>query len=1152
MEYQDVIQSKQTMDRFFESKTSLIRRISTFGSKSRSSSISELASLSSVQTNQDTQFPSGVKVLYEPQDPIVDVVFVHGLTGDRERTWTYPGNGVCWPRDILPQHLPHARILTFGYDAYVVRARDQVASIDIAHHANDFLNCLANERMDSRSAKRPLILVAHSLGGLLCKDAIRLSQHNTETRLCAIFEQVQGIIFIATPHGGSWLAKWAKTSASLLGVIKIADVSLLSLLKTDSEVLNRINDDFLSMLIRRQTEHRPVRIACFYEVLPLRGRIKIVDKDSATISGYNNVSIHADHRNIARFKSQDDPGYKHITGTLNMWVNESLDASSSAEVDGLLESLASPEMGVRMAAIEPAEKGTCEWLANHPTYKDWASHRRLEESHGLLWIKGKVGCGKSTIVKHIFLRPSSKACRIAFFFNARGGPEEKNAYGLFKALLHQLVSNHPHLSTILIKRYKLKKRQSGKTDVSWSLPELRELLHHVILNAGKTPIEIFVDALDECNEAEIRSLIAFFSWCSSDAIAHNTTLRICWSSRHYRHVSVEHHFQILVEHMNLADITLWVQRHLSGGDHLWEHFGPQIVSKANGIFLWSVLVVNKIRKLADKGLPISKISRVIDDMPTELNELYRSVLTTLDPDLTEEAVAMISCVLFAFEPLDVDTLRAIMDFMGENAPTTLKHLEDSGIETSKFDRFVTEVSGGLLEVITTESGQPPTSEATVNQTSTRRSIVQPIHESASNFLLNEGLRHLLKVDEEHNVQQNAHLQIYQACARILSTREMRCVLLRPKRFFSHTPKLVESGRQWLETPLLNYVMKRIFKHLEEGCASILSGFYAVRNTGGILIARSSVIDTMRNWMSVNAVAFMSRRRLDRLAETLSMEWEMNELDFCALDDHSGLCALLHHGEHPNDNELDKVVIALAHHGLDKQIVRYIKRHREVNQTDPFARFSGVALESAIKGHHYSTTKLLIENGEIHRPIHLILAIQQGQVDIVQYLLENGGSANQSAMGKIPLIEAISNGNIDIVNKLFEYGAEINREYKGNYAIYEAVSLGREDIVQTLLDHGAAASYTGSNKVPLNQAVSLGFEAIAKLLVKHGASVIMRDDEGETALMKAENSSREGMIQIIRNATLLQDPAHKSDLEGSSVQAEQTRDDQDENREFHQA
>lgn len=241
-----------------------------------------------------------------------------------------------------------------------------------------------------------------------------------------------------------------------------------------------------------------------------------------------------------------------------------------------------------------------------------------------------------------------------------------------------------------------------------------------------------------------------------------------------------------------------------------------------------------------------------------------------------------------------------------------------------------------------------------------------------------------------------------------------------------------------------------------------------------------------------------------------------------------------------------ILLGVVHHGLDEQILGYIKRYREVNQTDPFTRFSGVALESAIKGQHYSTTKLLIENGEIQRPIHLILAIQQGQMDIVHLLLENGGDPNQSAMGKIPLIEAVSVGSIDIVNKLFEYGSEINREYRGNFAICEAVNHGQEDIVQSLLlDHGVAAGYDGSNKIPINQAVSLGFEAIAELLLKHGASVNMYDEEGETALIKAEKFGREGMIKIVKAATATQDTPQKN-LDLSSFPAGQTKTDNDEN------
>jgi hypothetical protein len=40
----------------------------------------------------------------------VDIVFVHGLNGKRHGTWT-KGN-VLWPRDLLAQDFPKARIMT--------------------------------------------------------------------------------------------------------------------------------------------------------------------------------------------------------------------------------------------------------------------------------------------------------------------------------------------------------------------------------------------------------------------------------------------------------------------------------------------------------------------------------------------------------------------------------------------------------------------------------------------------------------------------------------------------------------------------------------------------------------------------------------------------------------------------------------------------------------------------------------------------------------------------------------------------------------------------------------------------------------------------------------------------------------------------------
>jgi hypothetical protein len=77
-------------------------------------------------------------------DPVnYSVIFIHGLTGDRERTWTAMGQTEPWPKTLLPTVLPKARILTFGYDAYVTSFRDLVSKNRIGNHAKDLLGKLA-------------------------------------------------------------------------------------------------------------------------------------------------------------------------------------------------------------------------------------------------------------------------------------------------------------------------------------------------------------------------------------------------------------------------------------------------------------------------------------------------------------------------------------------------------------------------------------------------------------------------------------------------------------------------------------------------------------------------------------------------------------------------------------------------------------------------------------------------------------------------------------------------------------------------------------------------------------------------------------------------------------------------------------------------
>lgn len=150
------------------------------------------------------------------------------------------------PKALLPSRLQQARILTFGYDAYVVRGSVALSN-RIGDHAASLLNKLTTNRESCDATSRPLIFVAHSLGGLVCKKAILLSQNSAEDHPQDIFNAVRVIIFLGIPHKGAWLAKWPTIPVSVLGSVKSTNTNLLDVLESKNEVFKSIQEDFLTM-----------------------------------------------------------------------------------------------------------------------------------------------------------------------------------------------------------------------------------------------------------------------------------------------------------------------------------------------------------------------------------------------------------------------------------------------------------------------------------------------------------------------------------------------------------------------------------------------------------------------------------------------------------------------------------------------------------------------------------------------------------------------------------------------------------------------------------------------------------------------------------------------------------------------------------------
>ncbi|KAI9856827.1 MAG: hypothetical protein M1813_008764, partial [Trichoglossum hirsutum] len=270
------------------------------------SSIPATASTTIPSSNSSIKsFPSGIKLLYESVNSIVDIIFIHGLTGHREKTWRAKNATDPWPQTLLPAEVPNARVLTFGYDAYVADWQSMITQNRIGNHSMNLLNAVATYRENDETA-----LVS--------------SRQRPERHLQNVLESTRGIIFLGTPHHGSGLARWAEMLAKSIGLIKQTNPQILQVLQSDSEVLARIQDSFHVMVrVRNQQGIRPpIEITCLFEELPLPGIGSVVPLDSAVLPGYTQIGIHGNHMDMTKFEDRNDPGFTAIAGELRRWVKE--------------------------------------------------------------------------------------------------------------------------------------------------------------------------------------------------------------------------------------------------------------------------------------------------------------------------------------------------------------------------------------------------------------------------------------------------------------------------------------------------------------------------------------------------------------------------------------------------------------------------------------------------------------------------------------------------------------------------------------------------------------------------------------------------------------------------------------------------------------
>ncbi|KAH7118925.1 hypothetical protein B0J11DRAFT_591405 [Dendryphion nanum] len=687
------------------------------------------------QFTQSSESPvHGITVLNDCPDATVDICFIHGLYENRLSTWTANGQSSPWPKTLLAGRLDKTRILTFGYDAYAV-SRSVASQNRLEDHAGHLLYGLTADRIVCNASSRPIIFIAHSIGGFVCKLAITLSRNSPYTYLQSIFEYTKGIIFMGTPHTKISEA-WHNILAAGLGLKDFTKEPLMEVLHIRSELLQHVHNEFLLTTQEKREQGCPFWITNFFEELPTRAMGIVVPKLSATLQGYKTISIHANHSDMVKFGSAEDDGFKRLLGELVGWKKE-----TSTALPDTLDTM-------------NAEKRT------RGSYKASSDHIHPNEESDVDVMENPANPPID------YLEVALKLLKIPESIRAR--------VAVLQCLEILNLVDAAEFLPIFIQ----KESYSHNGKVSWQLSELADAFHSIISQEQSRGIEIMVDALDECDPDNLGSMIRRFDDSIKIARSAGVKLRVCWSDRHNPHFELKlaNGPEILIDEQNHDDIRNYIEEKTAPWrvDGSLYSIGEELIRRANGNFLWAVLVCQNLIDAPDMRKP--ELEKRLGSTPSSLYYVFWDTLKHIEAseERLRDFICIAQCIFCCFRPLTIVELCAALSLRTGNNQMMLSRLDCSTENLEQFKKRVTDVSGGLFEVVTTMNF------GASGKFAAEDTRVQTTHNTVRDFLGGKDAIELLRATSWDDFMTQGHKELTLTCFKALLSEEFDPIVPEPK------------------------------------------------------------------------------------------------------------------------------------------------------------------------------------------------------------------------------------------------------------------------------------------------------------------------------------------------------------------------------------
>lgn len=341
----------------------------------------------------------------------------------------------------------------------------------------------------------------------------------------------------------------------------------------------------------------------------------------------------------------------------------------------VLRSLTFHSRPVRHDSIKPAHQQTFAWAlqttsmddpkigATKPGLKlgNW-----LKAGHGIFWISGKPGSGKSTLMKFVanddrtlkllsqWSSPGKAIIASHYFWNA-GTVIQKSHEGLLRGLLYEILCLRPNLIPIGCPD----RWSQTETYAEWPISYLHESLSRVFSAAALDDISFcfFIDGLDEFDGDHLqlcqilKDLAAF------------KNVKLCLSSRPWNvfdDAFGNGPLKLYVHDLTKDDIRNFSRSSLQehprwnsinvGGQGEW--LISEISEKAWGVFLWAFLVTKLLRNGLTNRDRFSDLKRRLLSFPKELETFFEEILGSIEPFYRSKMATTLQIAVAAQEPLD--------------------------------------------------------------------------------------------------------------------------------------------------------------------------------------------------------------------------------------------------------------------------------------------------------------------------------------------------------------------------------------------------------------------------------------------------------------------------------------------------------------------